>query len=558
MKRSRSMSLHALKKSMDAHEAAKTNNSISEEVTAVAEPRKTVKVARVRRAMPSAGQGSVSAKPVEVKVTSKSADKKSVKLTDGRARSSTTSNAGIRRTPSAQFRKNLEELEQRFEDAMEASEDEEETVMNPTTMTKYKECGRVVDAVLDLLAEACVAGANTKTLCDTGDEEMMKRLKGLFTKTKNAEGKRLARGIAYPTNISVNETLCNDSPFRLEDGTTLKDGDVVKVHLGCHLDGYPVSAARTIVVGATTTAAAATTAGYAAEEEGNEEETQQQQQPSVSSSSRVGAGNAIEAARVALLAMVHALRPGTLNADITDLVAAVGNHFGVQAVEGVLSNRTKRWVPDGMDCIIGRRVTTEDPHQDVGDCEIDEHQVWCLDAAFTNNDNYRITLSEKPVTLFRRTPAEFEMDARVKQANEVLQEITADHFCFPFHFKSLENPLKAKLGIHVLQKKGIVDKLSPLRTKSGYTTARFSATVAVTAKRVTVLCGAPPPTASVGVPAAMRPTVSVDTLPAEVQAVLQRPYEFADARVVAAKTDAKDSSSPAMKRKRIETTENEE
>lgn len=557
MKRSRSMSLHALKKSMDSSRAAKeeggssnaTNNSAEAEA-----PRTIVKVARQRRA-PSLTttkdintKKAISGGTAAPKTVSKSVFKKTIAPSaDGRARSTASDNAGTRRTPSSQFRKNLEDLEEKFDDAMEASEDEDETVMNTTTMTKYKECGRAVDAVLELLTAACVSGANTKVLCDMGDEEVAKRLKGLFMKTKNAEGKRLARGIAYPTNISVNEVLCNDSPFREEEGTILKDGDVVKLHLGCHLDGYPVSAARTVVIN---------TAAPTAALEGNEEGDASKPAAS-SSSSRTAAGNAVEAARVALLTMMHALRPGTLNADITDLIAAVGHHYGVQAVEGVLSNRTKRWVPDGMDCIIGRRVTTEDPHQDVGDCEVDEHQVWCLDVAFTNNDNYRITLSEKPVTLYRRTPAEFEMDARVKQANEVLREITNTHFCFPFHFKSLESPLKAKMGIHVLQKKGMVDKLSPLRTKPGYVTARFCATVAVTAKRVTVLCGAPP-TSAVDVPLAMRSTVSEDTLASDVLEVLHRPWEFADARAVTAKKDAKDKSSPAMKRKRVEAMTNEE
>ncbi|KPI88642.1 hypothetical protein ABL78_2246 [Leptomonas seymouri] len=559
MKRSRSMSLHALRTSMDAQESTTANNSegTTAAATSTAEgPRKNLKVARLRRAPSRTAQGDDSSKATAApKAASKSVERKDSKSKDGRARSSTTTtstNAGTRRTPSAQFRRNLEDLEEKFEDAMEASEDEDETVMNTTTMTKYKECGRVVDAVLTMLTEACVPGANTKTLCDMGDDEVMKRLKGLFMKTKDAEGKRLTRGIAYPTNISVNEVLCNDSPFRVEEGTVLKGGDVVKLHVGCHLDGYPVSAARTIVV-----CAPGARASSAAAVEDNEEEAVQPSASASMSSSHVAAGNAIEAARVALLTMIHALRPGAMNADITDLTAAVGRHFGVQAVEGVLSNRTKRWVPDGMDCIIGRRVTTEDPHQDVGDCEVGEHQVWCLDVAFTNNNKYRITLSEQPVTLYRRTPADFEMDARVKQANEVLQEITDSHFCFPFHFKSLTNPLKAKLGISVLQKKGIIDRLSPLRTKPGYVTTRFSATVAVTAKRVTVLCGAPPATA-VSVPPAMQSTVSAETLAPEVLGVLHRPLAFADARAVVAKRDAKDTSSPAMKRKRVEATESEE
>ncbi|CBZ32556.1 hypothetical protein, conserved [Leishmania donovani] len=556
MKRSRSMSLHALKKNMDAHEAAKAANGGSAEASSLSSaattevPRKTLKVVRQRRApsslLSSSSPATASSTPAAAKVAMKGAATK-VKSADGRGRTATSSPGP--RSQSAAFRRNLEDLERQFDAAMEASEDEDETVMNTTTMTKYKECGRVVDAVLDQLAAACVPGANTKVLCDTGDEEIASRLKGLFVKTKGADGKRLARGISYPTNVSVNEMLCNDSPYRVEDGAILKDGDVVKLHVGCHLDGYPVSAARTVVV--TTRAASAVT-------EGDEEEAQRRRSSTAATlSSRSAVGNTIEAARVALLAMMHALRPGTLNADITDVIAAVGQHYGVQAVEGVLSNRSKRWVPDGIDCIIARRVTSEDPHQDVADCEVGEHQVWCLDVAFTNNHNYRITLSEKPVTLFRRTPADFNADARVTQANETLQEITDTHFCFPFHFKSLANPLKGKLGIHVLEKKGMVDKLPPLRTKHGYVTARFSATVAVTAKRVTVLCGAPP-TAPVATPPAMRPTVSEDTLAAEVLALLRRPYEFADVRAAVTAKGARDQSSPSAKRMRVEALENEE
>ncbi|XQJ25607.1 Metallopeptidase family M24, putative [Leishmania guyanensis] len=551
MKRSRSMSLHALKKNMNAREAVKAGHNGSAEASssssdAAAEvSRKTLKVMRQRRA-PSLSLAVTGTTTVAAKATTTGAATKK-KSVDGR-RCTAIRSSGTR-SQSTAFRRNLEDLEKQFNDAMEASEDEEETVMNATTMTKYKECGRVVDAVLDQLAAACVPGANTKTLCDAGDEEIASRLKGLFVKTKDAAGKRLARGISYPTNVSVNEILCNDSPYRVEDGTILKDGDVVKLHVGCHLDGYPVSAARTVVV---TTRAAPT-----AMESDEEEAPKKSSGITGMSSSRTAAGNVIEAARVALLAMIHALRPGALNADITDLIAAVGHHYGVQAVEGVLSSRSKRWVPDSIDCIIARRVTSRDPHQDVGDCEVDAHQVWCLDVAFTNYDSYRITLAEKPVTMFRRTPADFAADARVKQANETLQEITNAHFCFPFHFKSLANPLKGRLGIHVLQKAGVVDKLPPLRTKHGYVTARFSATVAVTAKRVTMLCGAPP-TAPVGMPPAMRPTISEDTLAAEVLALLRRPYEFADVRAAVMAKGTKDQSSPATKRMRVEAMESEE
>ena len=56
----------------------------------------------------------------------------------------------------------------------------------------------------------------------------------------------------------------------------------------------------------------------------------------------------------------------------------------------------------------------------------------------------------------------------------------------------------------------------------------------------------------------MRSTESADTLAPAVLEVLHRPYEFADVRAMAVKTDAKHASSPAMKRKRVEAMENEE
>ena len=44
--------------------------------------------------------------------------------------------------------------------------------------------------------------------------------------------------------ISVNEVVCHSIP----DSTELVDGDIVKVDLGCHIDGYIAVAANTIVV----------------------------------------------------------------------------------------------------------------------------------------------------------------------------------------------------------------------------------------------------------------------------------------------------------------------
>ena len=53
---------------------------------------------------------------------------------------------------------------------------------------------------------------------------------------------------AFPVNISVNEVAAHYSPIK-GDESVFKKGDVVKIDLGVHLDGYPSDTAATVVVG---------------------------------------------------------------------------------------------------------------------------------------------------------------------------------------------------------------------------------------------------------------------------------------------------------------------
>jgi methionine aminopeptidase len=58
----------------------------------------------------------------------------------------------------------------------------------------------------------------------------------------------LERGIAFPTCVSVNHIVGHYSPLA-DESTTLKEGDVVKIICGSHIDGYAANTAVTIVVG---------------------------------------------------------------------------------------------------------------------------------------------------------------------------------------------------------------------------------------------------------------------------------------------------------------------
>lgn len=57
-------------------------------------------------------------------------------------------------------------------------------------------------------------------------------------------------GIAMPTCISINNCVCHFSPLRSDAPVIIKDGQMVKIDLGAHIDGYIATAAHTVVVGA--------------------------------------------------------------------------------------------------------------------------------------------------------------------------------------------------------------------------------------------------------------------------------------------------------------------
>ena len=59
-------------------------------------------------------------------------------------------------------------------------------------------------------------------------------------------------GIAFPTCVSVNNAVAHFSPLASDPSSeqTLAKGDVVKLHVGAHIDGFAAISAETLVVGA--------------------------------------------------------------------------------------------------------------------------------------------------------------------------------------------------------------------------------------------------------------------------------------------------------------------
>lgn len=123
---------------------------------------------------------------------------------------------------------------------------DESFIEKPAILDKYKAAAQIANAALTKVISLCVVGADIHKICQEGDAFIEEELKKVFS---NKKSKKLERGIAFPTCISVNNICGHYSPMA-DESQLLQEGDLAKIDLGCHLDGFIAQAGHTIVVSA--------------------------------------------------------------------------------------------------------------------------------------------------------------------------------------------------------------------------------------------------------------------------------------------------------------------
>jgi methionine aminopeptidase len=120
-------------------------------------------------------------------------------------------------------------------------------------------------------------------------------------------------GIAFPTSVSPNHAVAHLSPIESdpEAQITLQEGDVVKISLGAHIDGFAGILADTIIVPAK--------AGEEPEITGRK-------------------ADVLMAAWLANEAAIRLVKPGAKNYAVTDAVAKIADAFGCKPLEGALAS----------------------------------------------------------------------------------------------------------------------------------------------------------------------------------------------------------------------------
>ncbi|GMP70045.1 hypothetical protein CsSME_00029073 [Camellia sinensis var. sinensis] len=179
-------------------------------------------------------------------------------------------------------------------------EEKELDVSSPEGATKYKNAAEIAKIV---------------DICEKGDSFIRDQSGNMYKNVK----KKIERGVGFPTCVSVNNTLCHFFPLA-SDEVMLEEGDMVKIDMGCHIDGFIAVVAHTHVL---------------------------QGGPVIGSQADV-----IAAANTTAEVALRLLRPGRKNKDVIEAIQKVVAPYDCKIVEGVLCCQLKQFVIDGNKVVL--------------------------------------------------------------------------------------------------------------------------------------------------------------------------------------------------------------
>lgn len=340
------------------------------------------------------------------------------------------------------------------------SDTENEVAKDKTTpahdivVTKYNMAAAVVNAILLELIKKCQPGQSIIQLCEFGDQQIVEKTSQLFKKDKE-----MKKGIAFPTCISVNNCICHYSPLKSEKDVQLSSGDVVKIDLGAHVDGFVAVAAHTIVI----------------KENSDSQITGRK-------------ADVILAAHYALEAAIRMLKPGQYNNNqITEAIQKVAESFKCKPVENMLSHQLKRNKIDGEKQII--QNPGEKQKQDFEKCEFEQYEVYAIDIIISTGEGKSKDLDTRTTVYMKNEDIVYQL--KMKASRVFFSDADKRFGSLPFTLRSFDDEVKAKMGIVECERHNLMKPFPVLYEKEGEFVAQMKTTVIIMPNGILKITGLP-------------------------------------------------------------------
>ncbi|ONK77060.1 uncharacterized protein A4U43_C02F2680 [Asparagus officinalis] len=316
----------------------------------------------------------------------------------------------------------------------ESKEEKELDLSSTDVVTKYKSAAEIVNKALQLVLSECKPKAKIVDICEKGDTFIREQAGSMYKNVK----KKIERGIAFPTCISVNNIVCHYSPLA-SDETVLEENDVVKIDMGCHIDGFIAVVAHTHVL---------------------------QEGPVTGR-----AADVIAAANTASEVALRLVRPGKKNKDVTEAIQKVAAAYDCKIVEGVLSHQLKQFVIDGNKVVL----SVSNPETRVDDAEFEENEVYAIDIVTSTGEGKPKLLDERQTTIYKRA-VDKNYHLKMKASRFIFSEINQKFPIMPFTARAFEEK-RARLGLVECVNHDLLQPYPVLHEKPGDLVAHIKFTV---------------------------------------------------------------------------------
>ncbi|EKM58365.1 uncharacterized protein PHACADRAFT_252626 [Phanerochaete carnosa HHB-10118-sp] len=313
--------------------------------------------------------------------------------------------------------------------------------------TKYKIAAEIVNTTMKKLVELSVEGAKILDICTEGDKLIEQGTGAVYNKA--VKGVKVPKGLAFPTCISVNNCVAHFSPLAsdpLSEQILAKD-DVVKLHVGAHIDGFAAVSAETLVVGASA------------------------DEPVTGRKADV-----IKAAYLAAEAAMRQVRVGNKNWTVTDTVAKVTAAFDCKPVEGMLSCQQTQNIIDGKKRIILN--PSESQKREFEAVTFAENEVWGIDILVSSGEDGKARAEDSKTTIYQKDST-VTYQLKMKTSRLIFSEVQKKAGAFPFNVRVLEDEKKARLGLQEAVQHALVKPYDVTYTPVGTFVAAFHFTVAL-------------------------------------------------------------------------------
>jgi curved DNA binding protein len=324
---------------------------------------------------------------------------------------------------------------------------EKPRLISEADMTKYKAAGDIVNDVMKKLISLCVEGAKIIDLCIEGDKIIEEATGGVYN--KSVKGVKVSKGIAFPTCISVNNAVAHFSPLASDPlaSQALAKDDVVKVHIGAHIDGFAAVSAETIVIGASE---ANPVTGRRAD--------------------------VLKAAWHAAEIAMRVMKVGNKNWAVTDAVAKAAAAWDCKPVEGMLSCQQSQNVIDGKKRIILN--PTEAQRRDTEAITFAEDEVYGIDILVSSGEDGKARIEESRTSVYQKEGS-VTYQLKMKNSRAVFSEMQKKAGAFPINIRVLEDEKRARLGLQEAVSHNLVKPYEVIYTPSSTFVAAFHFTIAL-------------------------------------------------------------------------------